>query len=106
MCSSDLDLFFKGEVGKAENIRCIQVDREAALSNTAGASTVLGEAIVFGDEAVGYAEAETPQLYASPNYQDDFGRSKAVAWRGIYVFGSVWDSADDGKAKIIRITSA
>ena len=100
------DLFFKGEVGKAENIRCIQVDREAALSNTAGASTVLGEAVVFGDEAVGYAEAESPQLYATPNYQDDFGRSKAVAWHSIYVFGSVWDSADDGKAKIIRVTSA
>lgn len=100
------DLFFRGEVGKAENIRCIQVDREEAFSNTAGNSTVLGEAVVFGDEAVGYAEAETPKLYADPNYQSDFGRSKAIAWRGIYVFASVWDSADDGAAKIIRITSA
>jgi len=100
------DLFFKGEVGKAENIRCVQVDREAAFSNTAGSSTVLGEAVVFGDEAVGYAEAQTPQLYADPNYQSDFGRSKAVAWRGIYVYGSVWNTATDGEAKIIRIASA
>lgn len=100
------DLFFKGEAGKAENIRCVQVDREAAFSNTAGASTVLGEAVVFGDEAVGYAEAETPQLFADPNYQSDFGRSKAVAWRGIYVYGSVWDTATDGEAKIIRVGSA
>ena len=100
------DLFFKGEVGKAENIRCVQIDREAAMSNTAGTSTVLGEAVVFGDEAVGYAEAETPRLYADPNFQSDFGRVKACAWKGVYVFSSVWDSADDGKAKIIRITSA
>ena len=100
------DLFFRGEVGKAENIRCIQVDRELALSNTAGASTVLGEAIVFGDEAVGYAEAETPHLRANPNYQSDFGRTKAIAWYGIYVYASIWNSADDGKAKIIRIASA
>jgi len=100
------DLFFKGEVGKAENIRCVQIDREASMSNTAGTSTVLGEAVVFGDEAVGYAEAETPRLYADPNYQSDFGRTKAIAWRGTYVYASVWNLADDGKAKIIRIASA
>ena len=100
------DLFFKGECGKAENIRCIQIDREAALANTAGTSTVLGEAVVFGDEAVGYAEAETPRLYADPNYQSDFGRSKACAWKGIYVFSSIWATSDDTEAKIIRITSA
>jgi N4-gp56 family major capsid protein len=100
------DLFFKGEVGKAENIRCVQIDREAAMSNTAGTSTVLGEAVVFGDEAVGYAEAETPRLYADPNYQSDFGRRKAIAWRGTYVYASVWNTSTDGEAKIIRITSA
>ena len=100
------DLFFKGEVGKAENIRCVQVDREAAISNTAGTSTVLGNAVVFGDEAVVRVEVEAPALYADPNYQSDFGRVKAVAWRGILKYGSVHNVADDGWAKIIRITSA
>ncbi len=100
------DLFFRGEAGKAENIRCIQVDREAALSNTAGSSTVLGEAVVFGDEAVGYVETESPQLFADPNYQSDFGRTKAMAWRGIYVYASIWETATDGEAKIIRISSS
>lgn len=100
------DLFFKGEAGKAENIRCVQVDREAALANSASAScTVYGEAVVFGDQAVGYVETESPQLYADPNFQSDFGRQKAIAWRGIYVFASVHNLADDGFAKIIRITS-
>jgi len=100
------DLFFKGEEGKAENIRCIAVHREGAFSNTAGASSVLGEAVVFGDEGVGYVEAESPQLYADPNYQADFGRTKAIAWRGIYKYASVWNTSADGEAKIIRITSA
>ncbi|MDO9566674.1 MAG: hypothetical protein Q7J15_08040 [Candidatus Desulfaltia sp.] len=101
------DLFFKGETGKAENIRCVQVDREAAFANSASAAcTVMGEAVVFGDQAVGYIETESPQLYADPNFQSDFGRQKAIAWRGIYVYSSIWSSSNDGEAKIIRIGSA
>jgi len=101
------DLFFKGETGKAENIRCVEVNREAALSNNASATcTVLGQAIVFGDEAIGRVEAEAPQLYADPNYQSDFGRSKAVAWVGILAFAPIWDTATDGESKVIRIASA
>ncbi len=101
------ELFFKGEIGKAENIRCVQVDREEAFANSAsGSCTVMGEGVVFGDEAVGYVETESPQLYADPNYQSDFGRTKAMAWRGIYVYASIWDTATDGEAKIIRIDSA
>lgn len=99
------DLFFKGEAGKGENIRTVQVDREEAISNTAGVSTVLGNAVVFGSEAVGYIETSPPQLYADPNYQSSFGRVKAMCWQGIYVYFSIWNVADDGKAKIIRVTS-
>lgn len=100
------DLFFRGETGKAENIRCVQVDREGAFSNTAGSSTVLGEGVVFGDEGVVRVEVESPSLYADPNYQSDFGRTKAVAWRGILAYAGLWDSANDGEAKMIRLTSA
>lgn len=101
------DLFFKGEVGKAENIRCVEVHREEAFANSASSScTVMGEGVVFGDEAVGYVEAESPRLHASPNYQNDFGRTKAIAWYGIYVYASIWDTSADGEAKIIRIDSA
>lgn len=99
------DLFYKGEVGKVENIRCIQIDHEKAISNTAGTSTVMGKAVVFGDEAVVRIETEPPQLYADPNFQSDFGRTKAIAWRGIYCFASLWDTASDGEAKIIKIDS-
>lgn len=99
------DLFFAGEMGKTEKIRWIEINRHAAFASTSGNSTVLGEAAIFGDEAVARIEVETPQLYADPNYQSDFGRTKAVAWRGILAFGSVWDTANSGEAKIIRIAS-
>jgi len=60
---------------------------------------------VFGDEAVARLEAQAPHLRLDNNYQSDFGRAKAVAWYGILGFGSVWDSPDAGKAKIIQINS-
>lgn len=100
------DMFFSGEQGKTERIRWVEVNRSAAFSNTAGSSTKVGEAVVFGDEAVARIEVVTPELRAEPNYNNDFGRFRAVAWYGILAFASVWDTANDGEAKIIRIGSA
>jgi N4-gp56 family major capsid protein len=101
----DGDFFYRGEMGKTERIRWIEINRSAAFSNTSGQSSVLGEAVVFGDEAVARIEVETPHLRADSNYQNDFGRTKAVAWYGILTFGSVWNTATDGEAKIVRIES-
>lgn len=100
------DLFFKGELFMIENIRFVQVDRESALPNSAGSSTVLGNGLLFGDEAMARVEADTPHLRMDPNYQSRFGTRQAAAWYGVLEYGSFWDSADDGRAKIIRITSA
>ncbi len=99
------DFVFKGEMGMTERIRWVEVNRAAALSNTAGNSGTLGEAVVFGDEAVARIEVETPHLRLDPNFQSDFGRTQAAAWYGILGFGPVWNVADDGKAKIVRIDS-
>lgn len=99
------DFYFAGEMGKTERIRWVEINRSAAFANTVGSSSTLGEGVVFGDEAVARLEVETPQLYADPNYQSDFGRTKAVAWRGLLAFGSVWNTANDGEAKIIRLGS-
>jgi hypothetical protein len=84
----------------------VECNRTQAFSNTSGSSTALGEAVVFGDEAVALIEVVTWHLRVNENYQNDFGRTKAVAWYGIMAFGSVWDTANDGEAKIIRICSA
>jgi N4-gp56 family major capsid protein len=99
------DLFFRGELFMMENIRFVQVTREGAMPNTSGTSTVLGDAVLFGDEAVARVEAETPHLRLNNNYQADFGREQACAWYGILEFASWWDTASDGEAKIIRISS-
>jgi len=99
------DFVFKGEMGMTERIRWVECNRALAFSNTAGTSAYLGQAVVFGDDAVARITAETPHLRLDTNYQSDFGRSQAAAWYGIIGIGSVWDSADDGKAKIIVIDS-
>jgi hypothetical protein len=100
------DFVFRGEMGQTERIRWVEVNRAAAFSNTVGNSTTIGEAVVFGDEAIARIEVETPHLRLDPNFQSDFGRTQAAAWYGILGFGSVWNVADDGKAKIVRIASS
>jgi N4-gp56 family major capsid protein len=96
--------FAKGEIGKIENIKIIEVNNTAALANNKGSGSVLGEGLVFGDESVVMAVAEDPELRAA--IPADFGRQKAVAWYGVLAFKRVWASANDGEARIIRITSS
>lgn len=100
------DVIFNSEVGMVESIRLVECTNASAFTNGVGTGSVLGEGVVFGDEAVAQVEVETPHLLADPNYQSDFGRIKAVAWYGILAYATWWDSADDREAKIIRVTSA
>jgi N4-gp56 family major capsid protein len=100
------DVLFNSEVGMVESIRLIENTNASAFTNGVGTGSVLGEGVVFGDEAIAQVEVETPELRADPNYQSDFGRIKAVAWYGVMAYATWWDSADDREAKIIRVTSA
>lgn len=100
------DLIFRSECGRCEQIRLVECVHTSALSNGVGSGSILGEGVVFGEEAVSRAEVEYPHLRANPNFQGDFGRKKAVAWYGVVAFATTWDSADDYEAKIIRVTSA
>jgi N4-gp56 family major capsid protein len=93
---------FNSEVGRVEQIRFIETNHSNALSKT-GTSSVLGEGVVFGADAVAMAEAQTPELRAA--IPQDFGRSKAVAWYGILEFGIIWDTANAGEARIMHVTS-
>lgn len=98
------EAFFKGEVGTIENIRFIEINHTQALSNSKGSGGILGEALVFGADAVAMAVAKDPEVLAA--IPTDFGRFKAVAWYGVLEFGCIWDTANDGEARIIRVTSA
>jgi len=93
---------FNGEIGRIESIRFIESNHSNALGKI-GTGSVLGEGVVFGEDAVALAEAMTPELRAA--IPGDFGRSKAVAWYGILEMDVIWDTGNAGEAKILHITS-
>lgn len=100
---TDPQVKFNGEIGRIESVRFIETNHANALSKL-GASSQLGEGVVFGDDAVGMAEAMTPELRAA--IPGDFGRSRAVAWYGILAFDVIWDTGNAGEAKIVHVTGA
>lgn len=97
---------YNGEVGRIENIRFIETNYTTSLSDQKGTGSVMGEAVFFGEDPVVMAVAEDPHLIAEENVGNDFGRSKSVAWYGIYGFGQIWsDSANAGEARVVYMTS-
>ena len=93
---------FNGETGRIECVRFIDTNHNNALGKI-GNSSVLGEGVVFGEDGVAMAEVQTPELRAA--MPADFGRSKAVAWYGILNFGIIWDTANQGEARIVHVAS-
>ena len=96
---------FNSEVGRMENIRFIETNHSNALGQV-GTGSVLGEGVVFGDDACVIAEAMAPELRAEMNVGNDFGRSKAVAWYGVLAFGLPFPTGNAGEAKILHVGSA
>ncbi len=101
---ADPEAKFRGEIGRLEGVRFIESNNTNALSGSLGTSSVLGEAVFFGDDPVAMASVLDPELRAKES--EDYGRSRGVAWYGIYGFDQIWkDSANDGEARVIHITS-
>lgn len=100
---TDPEAKFNSEVGKIENVRFIEINHLGALSGSLGLNSVLGEAVIFGKDAVAMAVALDPELRAA--IPQDFGRQKSVAWYGILEFGLVWTTANPGEARVIHVTS-
>lgn len=95
---------YNGEIGRIEGIRFIEINNPNALSNALGSGGVLGEAVIFGDDAIVMAVAQDPELRAM--IPQDFGRQRAVAWYGILEYGVVWQTANPGEARVVHVTSA
>lgn len=93
---------YNSEVGRLEKTRFIETNHTTALGNV-GSGACLGEGVIFGEDAVGMAEAMTPELRAA--IPADFGRQKAVAWYGILAFDIIWDTANVGQARIVHVSS-
>jgi len=100
---TDPQVKFNGEVGRIESVRFMETNHAKALSKL-GATSQLGEGVVFGEDSVGMAEAMTPELRAA--IPADFGRQKSVAWYGILEFGIIWDTGNAGEAKIVHVTGS
>lgn len=96
--------WYKGMIGTIENIDFVEVNHTGALSGQVGAGSAFGEALFFGEDGVAMAVAEDPELRAAIPGQ--FGRERAVAWYGVLEFGCIWDTANDGEARIIRVASS
>lgn len=96
--------FYKGETGSIEKVRCIEVTHASALSNGVGSGSVLGEAVLFGEEPVVSAEVLSPELRAP--FAGNAGLQRALFWYGMLAFGEVWPTANDGEARIIFVTSS
>jgi N4-gp56 family major capsid protein len=96
---------WNGEVGMIEDMTFVESNHSTALTSTwatAGAN-VLGEAVIFGREAVAFAEAVTPELRAG--IPTDLGRQRLVGWYGVYGFQLLWTSALAGEGKVIHVAS-
>lgn len=94
---------YNSELGRLEQIRFIEINHFNALSNTKGLGGVLGEAVIFGADAVAMAVAEDPELRRA--LPEDYGRRQGVAWYGILNFGVVWNTANPGEARIVHVSS-
>jgi N4-gp56 family major capsid protein len=102
---SEPEAKYNGEIGRIEGIRFVESNNTNALSGSLGTGSVLGEAVFFGDDPVAMASVMDPELRAKES--EDYGRSKGVAWYGIYGFDQIWkDSATAGEARVIHVTSA
>lgn len=96
---------YNAEIGKIENIRVVECNNTASLSGSKGTGSVLGEGVCFGVDAIAMATVRDPELRAKES--GDYGRSKGVAWYGIYGFDQIWkDSASAGEARVVHVTSS
>ena len=102
----DPERLFNGEVGRFYGCRFIEETNLLVntLGSAAGSFPRLGEAVVFGAEAVIEGIAVPEEIRAK--VPTDYGRSKGLAWYAILGYKKMWKAADSGQDDhIIHITS-
>jgi N4-gp56 family major capsid protein len=101
---ADPEALLSGEVGRIENVRFVECNHLDALSNGVGTGSVLGEAIIFGEDPV--IEALVVPEEIRKKIPSDYGRDLGIAWYGMAGWARVWDFSSDSEERIVRITSA
>lgn len=97
------DKRYNNERGIIENIRLVESNHSNAFSNSAGTGGVVGEGLVFAEEALAYVEAiplELRAYNATPN-----GLRKAVMWYTVFGVGIKANTANAGEARVIHFGS-
>lgn len=100
---------FNSEVGRAHQTRFIETNHggttvgSVGLASGIGTSSVLGEGVVFGEDAVCMIESAAPALI--PGKPDDYGRINSIAWYTQCEFSLKTDSVSSGRPRVIHVTS-
>lgn len=100
---------YNSEVGKIESIRFVETNHGGTAVSTTGLATgigtgsVLGEGLIFGDDAVCIIESAAPTLI--PGQPDDFGRVMSLAWYTQLAMSLKTDSVSAGRPKVMHVTS-
>ena len=84
-----------------EGFQLFETNHFDALSNGVGTSSVLGEAIVFGDDPGFLAVVDEPELRTG--LPEDLGRFRQIGWVGTLEAGLTWENA--AQARVIFVTS-
>lgn len=90
-----------GRLKSIEGFDLFETNHFDAMDNTAGTSTVLGEAIFFGMDAGGLVEVMTPEIRMG--IPEDLGRFAEVGWVAIIDAFLVWETAT--LARAVHVTS-
>ena len=103
---ANADGLYRGELGRMPlyNLRFVETNHLNALSNGTGTNSVLGEAVIFGEDPVREIVAMAEEVRAK--IPEDYGRDKGIAWLALLGWGRVWDQSTDSEEHIVRITSA
>ncbi len=94
-------MIHNGEVGQFYRTRF--VEETGYLSDTIGNGSAHGQAVLFGADYVYEATSIAEEIRFD---EDDFGRSRALAWYALLGFKIVWDNAVDGEQHGIFVGSA
>jgi N4-gp56 family major capsid protein len=92
---------FEGEVGNYYMTKF--VEETGYLSNTIGSSSLYGQAVFFGSDAVYEAMSIPEEIRVKIPL--DFGRDMGLAWYALLGFQLVWNYATDNEQHVVFVTS-
>lgn len=96
------DPLTSGRLKDIEGFALFETNHFDALDNTAGASTVLGEAVFFGADAGGLVRIADPEIRAG--LPEELGTFREVGWVGTLEAFLVWEQAS--RSRVIHVGSA